>query len=166
VGENTSQIEHEIVEERVELGRNLDELERRARDLANWRVHYRNHPAAFLGAAASAGVLIGMLSAGASSPRAQRTVRLTGEATPPSPRPVSFSGQRNPKVAELVGTWQRISEALLGVAISKVIDVVSEAIPGFRHQYEARPSRAGYASAAQPDSVTRMYRDEIGRDDR
>jgi hypothetical protein len=163
VGENTSQIEHEIVAERVELGRNLDELEQRAKDLANWRVHYRNHSAAFLGAAVSVGVLFGVLSAGATSPRPRRVAGLTGEAIPPAPRPVSLPRARNPKVAELVGTWQRISEALLGVAISKVIDVVSDAIPGFRHQYEGRPERAAYAGPS--DSVTRMYRDELGRND-
>ena len=62
MGENTSQIEREIRAERTELGRNLRELESKARDIADWRTHHRNHPGLFLGLAFSGGVLLGLLA--------------------------------------------------------------------------------------------------------
>ena len=62
MGENAGQIEREIMAERNELGRNLEVLQTKARDMADWRVHYRNHPGVFLGAAAGVGVLLGAMS--------------------------------------------------------------------------------------------------------
>jgi hypothetical protein len=62
VGEITTQIEKDIGLEREALGRNLDELEARARVLADWRTHYRNHAAAALGLSFGAGIVLGLLA--------------------------------------------------------------------------------------------------------
>ena len=60
MGEDTNQIEREIRERRAGLGRNLDELQDKARDLADWRTHYRGHTSTFLGVALGAGFLLGL----------------------------------------------------------------------------------------------------------
>ena len=171
MGENTNEIEHEIDAERTELGRNLEELEQKARDLADWRTHYRNHPAVFLGAAVSAGVLLGALSGGTSRPRPRRMAGLMSQSdqseetetrpSAPEPRPFKTQHARGPKTRELFNTWEHISEALLGVAIAKIIDVVSDAIPGFRDQYDVHASRPSpaYSHAGAGESGTRIHRE-------
>jgi hypothetical protein len=60
VGEDTNQIEQEIRERRSDLGRNLTELEDKARQLADWRTYFRDHPKVFLGAAIGAGVALAL----------------------------------------------------------------------------------------------------------
>jgi uncharacterized membrane protein YqjE len=69
VGEITHEIEREIRDSREDLGRNLNELEDKARELADWRSHYRNHSGAFLGAAFAAGAIAAMATIPASSGR-------------------------------------------------------------------------------------------------
>ena len=121
MGANTDQIEREIRAERDELGRNLEDLEFKAKELADWKVHYRNHPGVFLGAAAGIGVLLGAAVAPANGRAPMRPgLRLQGR----------------PKVAQLVSTWELVSDALLGLATAKAIDAIAEYLPGFKDEYE------------------------------
>ena len=109
MGANTDQIEREIRAERDELGRNLEDLEFKAKELADWKVHYRNHPGVFLGAAAGIGVLLGAAMAPANGRAPMRPgLRLQGR----------------PKVAQLVSTWELVSDALLGLAGVLRVDLV------------------------------------------
>lgn len=126
MGANTDQIEREIRAERDELGRNLEDLELKAKELTNWKVHYRNHPGVFLGAAAGMGVLLGAVMAPAN-----------GRA-PLGPR-LRLHG--SPKVAQLVSTWELVSDALLGLATAKAIDAIAEYLPGFKDEYERQSTR-------------------------
>ena len=68
MGESTSKIERDIAAERNELGRNLQLLETKARSLADWRTHFRNHPFALMGVALGGGALLGLLTAGGERP--------------------------------------------------------------------------------------------------
>ena len=137
MGENSSQIEREIMAGRAELGRNLDELETKARDLADWRVHYRNHPGIFLGAAAGVGIALGALSRG----HAQESFGYVNYAHPPerpeprAPRKPFAAHFRGPKGRRLVETWEQVTEALLAVATAKAVDFVSDFLPGFGDEY-------------------------------
>jgi hypothetical protein len=143
VGEDTSKIEHQIDAERQALGHSLDELEQKARDFVDWRTHYRNHPTVFLGAAVGAGVVLGMLSnrghghVGNGHPAEMTAAEHFAEPH----RAFTPARERGPKTRELVDTWDRITAALLGVAIAKVVDVVSDYVPGFRNQYDVKASR-------------------------
>jgi hypothetical protein len=133
MGENTDQIERDIQFERAELGRNLEDLELKAKELADWKVHYRNHPTLFLGAAAGVGVLLGALIGPVSVRSANRTHS-------PNARPFL---QGSPKVAQLRTTWEHVSDALLALATAKAINVVSDYLPGFKDQYELQTARPG-----------------------
>lgn len=126
MGENTNQIEREIAMERAELGRNLEDLEQKAKALTDWTVHYRNRPGLFLGAAVGTGMLLGALTAGEESVRTVRGSQVLA-------RPVR---ERSAKADHVIDTWTHISDAFVGLATAKVIDVISEFIPGFRDQYE------------------------------
>jgi hypothetical protein len=160
VGENTNQIERDIVEERAALGRNLDALEQKAKDLADWRVHYRNHPAVFLSAAVGAGVLLGALAGGRISlPGEESWPSESSDANGARPATPGWETRRRrrqfdlkslmegPKGRELADTWQHLTGALLGVGITKLIDAVSDRIPGFRDQYETHSHRPASASS-------------------
>ena len=127
MGEDTSQIEREIRIEREELGRNLDDLEQKAKDLADWRVHYARHPEVFLGAALGVGLILGALTAANGSESA------TESAYPREHRPLR---ERSRKAAQVIDTWGHVSDALLGLATAKAIDVIAEFLPGFRDHYE------------------------------
>jgi hypothetical protein len=182
MGENASQIEREIIAERAELGRNLDTLETKARDLADWRVHYRNHPGVFLGAAVGAGVVLGALS----HRRVHESFGYVNYAHPPErpeprePRTPLASRFRGPKARRLVETWEHITDALLAVATAKAVDVVSDYLPGFGDEYrrhaehgprasnafwQDQPSAAGGSSRSGADARPARSGWEAGQDD-
>jgi hypothetical protein len=156
VGENTSQIEQEIRAERTELGRNLRELETKARDLADWRTHYQSHSALFLTAAFGGGVLLGLL---ATPSRVESHAENGFEGMHDVPR--EPSRLRMPHVVQetraLAGrqlgqTWHGIADALLGVVSAKAVEFISDLVPGFRDHYSGadrtRPSdRSRYDTA-------------------
>jgi len=133
MGTNTDQIEREIERERDELGRNLEDLEFKAKELTDWKAHYRNHPAVFLGAAAGLGVLLGAVMTPA-------PVRSAEAFRARSTAPRAFV-RRSPKVEQLIATWGHVSDALLGVATAKAVDAIAEYLPGFKDEYERQTAR-------------------------
>jgi hypothetical protein len=144
MGENASQIEREITAERAELGRNLDALETKARDLADWRVHYRNHAGVFLGAAVGVGLALGALSH-----RSSNSFGYVSYAHPPErpePRRPLSERLRGPKARRLVDTWGYMTDALLAVATAKAVDVISDYLPGFSDAYRRRADDSGPSS--------------------
>ncbi len=148
MGENASQIEREIMAERNELGRNLEVLQTKARDMADWRVHYRNHPGMFLGAAAGVGLLIGAMSH-----RRRESFGYVNYARTPEPRTAwprrSFSERLNgPKGRKLMETWEHAAEALMAVGTAKLVDFVSNYLPGFSDEYRRHAAYGGNGSNA------------------
>ena len=146
MGEDTNQIEQEIRERRTDLGRNLEQLGDKARELADWRTHYRSHSAVFLGAAFGAGLLIGLKAI----PSAHRTDHVHFLAEPDTshdpypgrqvggwaPKPQRFSRARR----QLGDTWEQIADGLLKTASVAVVNLVSDLVPGFSDQIGS-PSR-------------------------
>jgi len=142
MGESTSQIEWDIASERNALGRNLHELETKAKSLTDWRTYYRNHPLAMIGIAIGGGIILGAVTAGRSarSPEDSGSYRESyrePETThPATPR---LSSATTARVRRQLGdTWDHIADALLGVAAAKAIEFVSDMIPGFRDEYSTR----------------------------
>ena len=58
MGETAGDIENEIDDSRHALQENLEELEQRMRDLADWRTHVRRHPGPMVLAALAGGMLL------------------------------------------------------------------------------------------------------------
>jgi hypothetical protein len=143
MGEDSSQIEQRIVDERAHLGRNLEELESRAREIADWRTHFRNHPGAAIGLAFGAGMALGMLAIPASDAGIDEADATDQPDRPRRVRPLAAlaSGVTGDRAKQQIGeTWQRIADALLGVAAGRVVAFVSELVPGFRDHYDGAPS--------------------------
>lgn len=156
MGEDTRQIEREIRDTRSDLGRNLKELEGRARELADWRTHYRNHPGAFLGVAFGLGAGIGMLALGR---RHGGSAHHAYDNSHDPMRPVhsrsavmAGAAQTGARAARQFGdTWNQLAEGLLRLASDKAIAFVSELVPGLRDHLDRPPTR----SATYPSSSAR-----------
>jgi hypothetical protein len=149
MGESTSQIERDIAAERNELGRNLQLLESKARSLADWRTYYRNHPFAMMALALGGGVMLGVITNGASR-RARSADEFSAiqDSEPDYSTPSRFSSSAAQIRRQFGDTWDHIADALIGVASAKAIDFVSEKIPGFREQFSERhpEHRSGFSS--------------------
>ena len=127
MGETINQIERDLAAERVDLSRNLGELETRARELTDWRRYYRNNPGKLIGAALAGGVVLGIIAGGSSSSSSQEYFAEGSEplnATTPRPRGRAMS--------RIEKDWQHISDALMGVASAKVMEFVANMVPGFK----------------------------------
>jgi|SRR5579862_9967984 len=120
MGQTIEELERDIRRNRAELGTNLQELEVKAKDLGDWRYHFKNHPFALLGLAFGGGILAAAMTT--SSPR-ERSAPSRTSASPQS------------------DTWQHIKDALVGVAATKVSDLVSGLVPGFDQEYKSRSNR-------------------------
>jgi hypothetical protein len=133
VGEDARQIEQEIEGTRADLGRNLDELEDRARELADWRTHYRKHSNVFIGAAFATGFALGL----ATIPRSDRVPRSrpSGRYEPLEthrPRFAAVARSADRAKHQFSNTWDQIADALLGLASAKAVQIVGDFVPGLR----------------------------------
>lgn len=143
MGENTNQIEREIRDKRENLGRNLDELEDRARELADWRSHYRNHSGAMLGVAFAAGAVVALAVVPG---RNDAPDHAEADFSHDPYRSRRASSTANSTVAramrEASDTWGHIADALLHTASARAIQFVSELVPGVREHLEPRARSA------------------------
>jgi len=148
VGEITNQIEQEIRQKRDHLGRNLDELEGKARELADWRTHYRNHSPAFLGAAFGLGVVLGLATISRRQPapehhdHADFDTDMSHDPYPARPvaarRAVRGTGTAGKALRQVGETWEQIADALVRTASMKAIELVGQFVPGFRENVRKR----------------------------
>src|SRR6188474_293153 len=67
--EKTDQILDHIETQRNQLGANLNELETRVRQTADWRTHFDRNPMLMLGAALGGGILLGAIVGSAARSR-------------------------------------------------------------------------------------------------
>jgi hypothetical protein len=58
MGQTTDQIATDIARTREDLKSNLEELETRVKDVADWRNQFRKHPGAMITVALAGGVLL------------------------------------------------------------------------------------------------------------
>jgi hypothetical protein len=117
-------IEDQIRSDRRALNRNIQELEDRAQEAMDWRYQYREHSGALLAVAFGSGVILGALSQG----RGRSTIREV--ATRAIGEPSSRAGTH---VSQLVAD---VMDAFVGVAGSAAVDMIADAVPGFRDHFE------------------------------
>jgi len=147
VGEDTNRLEQEIRERQAGLGRNLDELQDKARDLADWRTHYRGHTNTFLGVAFGVGVLLGLTAL--STPRRSSWVVIPERDASHDPDyldSLRYAPRRQwtqgpgtiARATRQFGeTWDQIADGLVRVASLKALQAVAERVPGFAEQLES-----------------------------
>lgn len=155
--EKPDKIVQHIESTRTELGRNLDELQTKVRETADWRAQFDKHPYILMGAAMGGGILLSsMIGGGPSSrsrysygSRASASMPQTSSsyvnqpASPPSwQREGSYSGSMHPESSgtsyqrqKAWSTFENIKGALFGLAAAKAQEYLNEMLPGFREQF-------------------------------
>ena len=131
MGETINEIERELAAERIDLQRNLGELETKARQLTDWRHYYRNHPGQLIGVALASGVVLGVIAGGGSTANRDRFPEAPGDVSQPRPRSRAMNRLHN--------DWQHISDALMGVASAKLMEFVGNLVPGFHDHLRRDP---------------------------
>lgn len=137
MGERTEQIEREIAQERGNLGRNLNELERRVKSAGNWRTQFDRHPIAMLGLAFGGGLILSTMLGegerreesgdGGRKPSSNETRWRAVQAELAAPELERRRSRRR--------VWVNMRGALVGVATDRVRSFMEELVPGFREHY-------------------------------
>jgi hypothetical protein len=122
MGQTTNQIENHLGQARENLGANFRELERKVSDITDWRYHFRSHPVTLIGVAFGGGILLATMLG------RKRTL-------PPGELSSVAVSPYKQKAAE---TWDHITDALIGMAATRVTDFVGEVVPGFKEELTRR----------------------------
>ena len=155
MAEHTDQLEKHIQSKRNELGQNLEELESKVKSAGDWHTYFERYPMAALGISFGGGLLLSMLMGGNRQNRGRMVSDSVGwqenesRAAAYPARPTAAAGVRN-KMTDTVDT---IKGALVGLATAKVQDILSDAIPGFREQYQKTERQKDYSGYSESKPV-------------
>jgi hypothetical protein len=124
--QTVEQIEARIDRTREQLGSTLSAIEGKVEAATDWREHMRARPWLMIGAACVGGALL------ATTLRPRPTGMTTGlQAIDAPPR----RSRGRDAAAEVVGLWDNLTAAQIGVASVKVKDNNAARIPGFDEQF-------------------------------
>lgn len=142
MGQTASQIENDIENKRMHLGRNLQELEGRVKSATDWRQQFQGRPMLFLGAAFGGGLLLAAITRSSSSHRTYHY----GSPVPMDPTVVSRGSAyadkaSSPAMEGALRAWENVKGALVGVVAQRVKDYAERVVPGFSSQYEKAEAR-------------------------
>jgi len=144
--ERPDQIEQHIASTRHELGHNLQELESKVKQAADWRTYYERNPMMMVGLAFGGGVLLASMMGG------RREAASYSSQMPRNAGYLTGATQGNP-VSE---TWQNLKAALIGLSGAKLRSILDEAIPGFGEHYDSA-TRANSGSSTSQQHPNREY---------
>jgi len=134
--EKTDTIKRHIDAERVELGRNLDEIESRVKNATDLKAQFKKNPGLILGAAAAGGFLLSLAFRKSSNSDS----RQSGESVSAKESNPNKPAQRAPRVSKHLHrfseTLDNIFDGLVGVASAKLQSFVADAVPGFQEQFD------------------------------
>jgi len=125
VSQTTDEIESQIEDKRADLRSNLEALESKVKSVADWRQHFQNHPGLLMAAAFGGGLLLAGMSGG---PRGRRVRAAAGEG---SSAAFAAGAQTSREVNQ---TWENIKGALIGLAATKIKDVLADRAPSFKQR--------------------------------
>jgi hypothetical protein len=152
MAEQTDQLEKHIQSKRNELGQNLEELESKVKSAGDWHTYFERYPMTALGISLGGGILLAMLVGRSRTNRRRMVADNVGWQENQSRAlayPARPCGARD-KMAETVDT---IKGALFGLATAKVQDILSDAIPGFREQYQKTERQKDYSGYSESKPV-------------
>ena len=150
MGQTTHQIEAHIENTREDLGSDLHELERKVKDVTDWKQHFQTKPMTMLGVAFGGGVLLAtsLRSGRKRNPAAER-----GFSSPALSAETHAATDRQKHKA--LETWDNIKGALIGVAATRFKEFVGEVVPGFDEQFQRTGENA---QSVKPKSTDRGSR--------
>ncbi len=136
MGEKSNQVERQIVAERGQLGRNLDELQSRVEEATDWRLQFQKRPMLMMGVALGGGALLAAVTSGRSRSRREYPERRVDIANEHS-RGTEL--QKN----KALETFDTIKGAMIGVAANTFKDLLAQLVPGFHEQFEKTAQEKG-----------------------
>jgi hypothetical protein len=148
MGEKSNQITRDIEEQRAQLGSNLEELEGKVKDIADWRQQFQNSPLTMMGLALGGGILLSSVLGG----RRSRTYYAPRRDAGRQWRDETSFGREETGFREsdkathnqlrrASATWDTIKGALIGVAAGSVKNLLTEAVPGFTEEFHKVQAR-------------------------
>jgi hypothetical protein len=123
--ESTVRLQRQLAGEHEQLNENLDVLERKARELTDWRAQFEKRPLLLLGLAFGGGLL-------ASGLVGRR--RVSPAHVPADGRSMS-TAMPGPS-ARVNGNWQQVRNTLSAVTSGVAAELLQELVPGFKEHYD------------------------------
>jgi len=131
MAQRASEIVRELRSHRERLGEDLDDLQAKVKENADWHTHYRENPHWFLGAAFVGGVIAAALVTTGKKTTTVRYVNAPERVVPSA----SHSPSTVPHIkSELQTVVDEVKGALIAFGVAKLKDTISNLIPGLdRH---------------------------------
>ncbi len=123
------QIVSHIQRTREDLSSNINELENKVKLVTDWKQQFQAHPMLLMGIAFGGGVVLAGLLSGSETRRGS-----WGNETEPN---TYRNGSTAAGTSAAWKTWESTKMALIGLAASRIKDVVDEVVPGFKEHFEA-----------------------------
>ena len=121
----TDAIEREIAGVRETLGSQLSEAEAKAREVIDWRTHYRRNPMPMLAAAAAVGFAASALIGDEQK----------GDSTPSG---IQFHQAASLGTASINGAMEKMIDAFVVAASVKAAEYIERWLPGFHQEFSRR----------------------------
>lgn len=136
MGEKSDQIESQIVRERGQLGRNLNELQSRVEEATDWRIQFQKRPMLMMSAAAGGGLLLAAITG-----RGSKWKRCYVDESASKYR----EHQRGTELqkSKALETFDTIKGAMIGVAANTFKDLLGQLVPGFNEQFQKTAHEKG-----------------------
>jgi len=131
VDEGTNRIIDHLETEREALGRNLDEMESRVKDMTDPKVFFDKHTGWILSAAIAGGFILSAALGKAAAQPPQKSRPVPGDGA----GPVKFGAAQLQRVGE---TFDTILDGLVDVVSDKLYSFVADAVPGFQKPSDGR----------------------------
>ncbi|HEY6986776.1 MAG TPA: hypothetical protein VH369_00250 [Bryobacteraceae bacterium] len=145
MGETSSQIERQIVNERGQLGQNLNALQSRVEQATDWRFQFQKRPMLMMGAALGGGLLLASVPGRRSRPKSLRQE---------DSREVAREHRRGTELqkSKALETFDTMKGAVIGVAANTFKDLLGQLIPGFHEQFEKTAQEKRASGVPGPSS--------------
>jgi hypothetical protein len=127
MGEKAERIERHIEQQRSEVRDNMLELKHKVRRSVDWRAQVDERPLTLVGLAFGGGFLLSAF--------------LSARSSRPDFRSMSSDAHQESSHG---GTWEILRGAVIGLAATRLKEIVEELIPGFQEEY--RRAEAGRAT--------------------
>jgi hypothetical protein len=169
MGEKPDQIERHIKNQRAELSDNISALEEKVKGAFDWRTQFQERPAALMGAAFVGGaILAAVLPSTSSVTRRLKSSRYSDPWSPYTNREMgqsslsvgsagssrAYSSNVSASSRKSSETWDNLKGALMGLAATRVSELVEELVPGFTEHYKKAASGRPVEPFSTPASGT------------
>ena len=151
MGQTSNQIEQHIEATRNDLSDNFSELQAKVKSAVDWHAQFDERPWTLMAVAFSGGLL---LSALFPARRSSRRIRWDPPGSPDDPSALPRSQRSYGQDAgEPSATWDALKGALVGMATSKVSDMVEELLPGFKQKLAKAQTNRSYDRSSSPETL-------------